>query len=185
MRSRRVLAQQRLVQRAVAERVLVLEFVSTVCAFAVLEGPERLVEWGSRGITRDVSRFLPTLAREVLRYRPDVIVVEDAAHTRKGARVQEHLVWVEQWASDNGHPWRSVGRAALRSWNAHLGPNKDTRANALAKLFPELRTLVPRPRKIWQAEAKRLSIFVAIERGLCYYDGLYDNGLKADRENQA
>jgi len=40
--------------------VLALEAVSTVCAFVVLEGTERLVEWGSRGVTDDVSRFLPS-----------------------------------------------------------------------------------------------------------------------------
>ena len=163
--------------------MLALEFASTVCAFAVLEGPERLVEWGSRGVTGDVSRFLPTLAREVLRYRPDVIVVEDAANTCKGVRVREHLVWVEQWATDHGHPWRSVAREALRAWSTHLGPNKDARANALARLFPELRTLVPKPRKIWQAEAKRLAIFVAIERGLCYYDGVCDDRARPAKEN--
>jgi len=49
-----------------SKRVLALEFVSTICAFAVLEGPERLVEWGTRGITSEVSDFLSKMEREVL-----------------------------------------------------------------------------------------------------------------------
>lgn len=162
-----------------SRRVLALEFVSTICAFAVLEGPERLVEWGSRGLTGEVSDFLPKLAREVLRYRPDVIVIEDAGLSRKGARVINHLAWVEQWADDHRHQWSSVRREALGEWSAHLGANKETRAEALAQLFPELEALVPPPRKIWQAEAKRLSIFVAIERGLCYYQTERDQKKRA------
>lgn len=152
------------------KRVLALELRSTACAFAVLEGPERLVEWGSRGITADVSRFLPKLAREVERYRPDVLVIEDAALTRKGERVKAHLVWAEQWAEDHELPWTAIARDDLLSWASHLGTNKETRARGIAELFPELATLVPPPRKVWETEAGRLSVFVAIERALCFYD---------------
>jgi len=160
--------------------VLALEFVSTICAFAVLEGPERLVEWGTRGITSEVSDFLSKLEREVLRYRPDVIVVEDAGLSRKGKRVQDHLAWVEQWAADHDHQWQSVARPELQDWGAHLGTNKELRASALSELFPELQSLVPPPRKIWQAEAKRLSVFVAIERALCFYE----SGSKRDSKKR-
>lgn len=153
-----------------ARRVLALEVVSTVCAFVVLEGTERLVEWGSRGVTDDVSRFLPKLDREVMRYRPDVLVVEDAGHSKKGERVRTHLAWVEQWADDHELLWSAIARTDLKTWSEHLGPTKEARAGALATLFPELKPLVPPPRKVWEAEAKRLSVFVALQRALCYYE---------------
>lgn len=150
--------------------MLALEVSSTLFGFAVLEGPERLVEWGTRGISSDVSRFVPKLAREVERYRPDRLVIEDAAGSKKGDRVREHLSWAEQWASDQGLRRVSISRSELYDWQAHLGPTKQARAVSLARLFPELKALVPPPRKLWQAEAKRLSFFVALSRGLCYYE---------------
>ena len=153
-----------------SRRVLALELTSTTAGFVVLEGPERLVIWGSKGIDDDVSRFLPKLSREVLRYRPDVIVGEDPALSRKGSRVREHLVWCEQWSADHETPFISVSAGELRSWSEHLGPTKERRAIALARLFPEIRPLVPPPRKLWQAEAKRVNVFVALSRALYYYE---------------
>lgn len=151
-------------------RVLALELTSKVFSFVVLEGPERLIVWGSRGITADVSRYLPKLAREVERYRPDVLVLEDAGDSRKGQRVKAHLAWSEQWASDEGLAWRAIPRSVLEEWAAHLGADKQARAAMLARLFPELSELVPPPRKPWQAQFDRLNLFVALSRGLCYYD---------------
>lgn len=150
--------------------MLALELSSTLFGYAVLEGPERLVEWGSRGITSDVSGFLPKLEREVLHYRPDVVVIEDASLSRKGARVQGHLAWVEQWATDHELEWASIPSADLKSYSEHLGGTKQARAAMLARLFPELKRLVPPPRKVWEAESKRLTVFVALARGLYYYE---------------
>ena len=150
--------------------MLALEFSSTLFGFSVLEGPERLVEWGTRGITSDVSGFLPKLAREVERYRPDLLVIEDAAGSHKGARVREHLAWAEQWAADHELRWRSVSQVLLSEWQAHLGATKQERATTLARPFPELKSLVPPPRKVWQAESKRLVVFVALARGLYHYE---------------
>lgn len=150
--------------------MLALEVSSTQLGFVVLEGPERLIEWGRRGITADVSQFLPKLSREASRYRPDILVIEDAAGSKKGERVQEHLAWAEQWASDNELKRSSIPRAELYPWQAHLGTTKQGRAVALSRLFPELKGLVPPPRKLWQAEAKRLSVFVALARGLYHYE---------------
>ena len=159
-------------------RVFALEIVSTQFAFVVLEGPERLVEWGGHGITSDESLFLTRLAREVERYRPDVLVIEDAALTRKGQRVRTHLVWAEQWASDHGYGWSSVSRERLAAYQASYGATKQERARALSEIFPELAPLVPRPRKVWEAEPKRLSTFVALLRGLYWY--YEDSGVNRD-----
>jgi len=106
----------------------------------------------------------------VTRYRPDVLVIEDAGLSKKGERVRTHLAWAEQWADDQELPWTAIARDDLRTWAEHFGPTKEARASALAALFPELRPLVPPPRKVWEAEAKRLSVFVALQRALCYYE---------------
>lgn len=151
-------------------RVLALELTSKLCAFTVLEGPERLVVWGTRGLSADVSAFLPKLEREVLRYRPDVLVLEEVAGSRKGQRVREHLAWIEQWATDQDLTWSAIPKPEFDTWAEHLGETKEAKAGMIARLFPELHELVPPPRKTWQAQAERLNLFVALARGLCYYE---------------
>lgn len=153
------------------ERVLALELCNGECAFAVLENTERLIEWGSRGLGSDVSAFLDRLSKLVERYRPDVLVVEDAGGSRKGERVRECLVWAEQWAVDHDLRVRPVEREAFLRYLQRISVGtKYEVAQSLTALFPELSSLLPKKRRAWESESKRLSLFVAIARGLWYYE---------------
>ena len=153
-------------------RVLALEVVSTSFAFAVLEGPERLVEWGSRDVSSDTSRFISKLEREAERYRPDVLVIEDPGLSRKGERTRSHLAWAEEWGSEHGLNVAAISTEAFREYCLALAPTKQERAEHLSELFAELEPFVPAPRKVWEAESKRLTTFVAVLRGLYWYDEL-------------
>src|SRR5690606_21024759 len=83
-------------------RVLSVEVTGKGFSFAVLESTERLIDWGGREVRGDVSVFLEKLGRLIDRYRPDVIVLEEPAGSRKGARARERIVWAEQYAADEG-----------------------------------------------------------------------------------
>ena len=111
---------------------------------------------------------------QVERYRPDILILEDAAGSRKGDRVQTHLSWSEQWATDQDLNWRSISRETLHDYSAHLGSDKQERATMLTRLFPELQAVLPPPRKVWQSQDARLNIFVALSRGLCHYELVRD-----------
>lgn len=151
-------------------RVLALEVTSTVLSYAVLEGEELLIEWGGHAISGGVSAFLPRLRREVERYRPDVLVIEDAALSRKGKRVRDRLAWAEEWATEAGVECRAIPTEAFRAYVRTYGPTKSDLASAVARLFPELGARVPRRSRIWESEPKRLGVFVAIARALWYFE---------------
>jgi Holliday junction resolvasome RuvABC endonuclease subunit len=60
------------------KRVLALDPTHPGCGFAVLEGPDRLIDWGVTGTTCRSDRVLLARIDQVIEdYSPDVVVVED------------------------------------------------------------------------------------------------------------
>ncbi|MEO1631846.1 MAG: hypothetical protein AAFU38_13800, partial [Bacteroidota bacterium] len=150
--------------------VLAFEVTSNVAAFAVVENTEKLVDWGGCSLGKDVSAFLVTVERLVSRYRPDVIVVEEPAGSRKGARARDRLAWIEQWAVDHDRRVRPVEREAYLHFLEREGRTKYEVATRLGRLFPDLGKDLPPPRKTWQREPINLTYFVAVARALWYFD---------------
>ena len=138
-------------------RVLSIEVTHRGFAFVVLEGSERLIDWGARDIEGDTSDFLSALGGVIDRYRPDVLVLEEPAHSRKRQEARSWLAWSEQLAFDRG--LRSVPLPPLAR-------SKDEVAEEMARLFPELEPHLPKPRKRWNGEARGIAKFVALERAL-------------------
>lgn len=157
-------------RRRTVERVLAFEVTSSVAAYAVMENTESLIEWGGRSLGKDVSAFLPTVERLVKRYRPDVIVVEEPAGSRKGKRVKDRLAWIEQWSVDHDLRVRPVERESYLHFLEGEGRTKHEVASRITKLFPQLAVHLPPPRKNWETESRRLTTFVAVARALWYYD---------------
>lgn len=148
-------------------RVLSIEVIQRGFSFAVLEGPERLVEWGNRTVKGDTSVFLAKLSPVIDRYRPDVLALEEPALSWKGDLVKERLSWAEQFAVDRDQRVVALPRA--------MG-SKDTRAAEVARLFPELSSYLPKPRRRWHGEARAIPVFVAVERGVEAISRLADSG---------
>ena len=138
-------------------RVLSIEVTHRGFAFVVLEGPERLIDWNARDIEGNTSSFLFALDGVIDRYRPDVLVLEEPAGSRKRKEAKRWLAWSEQLADE-----RSLRSLALPA----LGRSKDQIAEELASLFPELAPRLPKPRKPWNGEVRGIAKFVALERGL-------------------
>lgn len=118
-------------------RALAIDPGSKGFAFVVLEGSERLIDWG--GVTvagSDVSRFLERLGRLVDRYRPDILILEEPAGSRRGKRAREWLVWAEDLASERDLEAVAVTRPQVAEC---MGlSTRHEQAAALTKLFPEL-----------------------------------------------
>ena len=81
-------------------RILAIELTSKGFAFAVLEGPDRLSDWGGRQVDGDVSIFLVRLGHLFDRYQPNLLVLEEPAGSRRGHRGREWLAWAEELASE-------------------------------------------------------------------------------------
>ncbi len=146
-------------------RVLAIELTPRGFAFAILEGSERLVDWGGRRVSGDTSIFLTKLEALVGRYRPDALVVEEPAGSGRDRRGREWLAWAEEYAADHSLRRYAVTRLTLQSHFTASGQTKHAIAQAVARLFPEIAGRLPAPRRPWQSEPPGLGIFIATARG--------------------
>ena len=145
--------------------------------FAVLEGPNRLIDWGVKETKTDKNRMTLKLATDLIeRYQPSVIVVEDYAGkgSRRCRRIERLINDITMLASKRQIKVRSFSRAKVKQTFSESGAiNKYEIASAIAKRFPELAPRLPRFRKLWMSEDYRMSIFDAVAFGLTFLLILY------------
>ena len=131
--------------------------------FAVLEGPNRLIDWGVKETKTDKNKKTLKLVEDLIdRYQPSVIVVEDyeGKGSRRCHRIQALINDISRLASKQKIKVRSFSRAKVKQTFSQSGAvNKYENAVAIAKCFPELAARMPRFRKPWMSEDYRMSIF--------------------------
>lgn len=147
-------------------RLIGIEATSKGFCFAVLEDTERLIDWGGREVKPSTGEFIDKFGALIDRYRPDIVVIEDPAGSRKSRHVKEWLVWAEEYAHQRRVLPIAVFRDDFHVFTSRYGSRKHHLAVALARFFPELETRVPPPRQPWESEKWRTSIFVALGRAL-------------------
>jgi Holliday junction resolvasome RuvABC endonuclease subunit len=151
-------------------RVLAIDPSTRGFGFGVLEGPERLVDWGVRETKTDKKRrSLKLIAELIEQYQPSVIVVEDyeAKGSRRCQRVGELIDDISKLASKRRIRVRSFSRAKVKQAFSESGAStKYEMALDIVKRFPELAPRLPRFRKPWMSEDYRMSIFDAVALGL-------------------
>lgn len=133
--------------------------------YALSDGPLSLVDWGLAHAKGDKNAECLRKAEKLLtRYRPDSLVLEefDTKASRRHPRIRKLCRSLVSLAAMHNVPTRIVSREkAARS----LGlPEKATRyevAKRLAQLFPELRHLLPPPRRAWENENPVLPLFAS------------------------
>lgn len=148
-------------------RVLALELTARGFAFAVLEGSERFVDWGGREVRADtgVSVFLAKIRSLVNRYRPDALIVEEPAGSRRDRRSREWLAWAEQFASEHALGHYAVTNADVQRQFSVAGRSRYAIALGVARLFPELGRHLPERRGWWHTEPLVIGRFIAAARG--------------------
>jgi hypothetical protein len=167
-------------------RVLALDPSPEGFGFAVLEGPERMIDWGVKSIPPDVSdknAACVKLATELIeRYRPLVLAVEDASapSSRRQPRVKELLELMRQLAGE-----KRLRVANLSPMRVHRAfrPRKDVIAAALAGRFPELAPQLPRPRKCGDSEHSAMPVFDAAALGSTFF--YFRNRIRLHEERKA
>jgi hypothetical protein len=147
-------------------RLLAIDPTPQGFAYAVLEGPDFLVDWGivhfSGGIALAKERF-DTL---VLRYLPDGLVVEDYSNTRRGRPAKAVIRRLEARSKLHDIPVSLISREEVKAYFRPTGFKKHEIAEEIAKRFPELRSRIPKRRRLWESEAERMSIFDAVSFAL-------------------
>lgn len=161
--------------RTTIERSLAIDPTHRGFGFAVLEGPDRLIDWGLCYVTGDTTPgSLRRLADLLRRYRPDTLVLEDcAARTcRRGPRVRNLLGRMAAIAAGSRIRVHRVSSDAVRrAFSTNSAAAKHDVATRVAARFPELLSKLPKPRKPWQAEDERMAIFGAAGMGTTWFDG--------------
>jgi hypothetical protein len=148
-------------------RVLAIDPTPAGIAYAVLEGPERLVDWGvSHTSASSKHSYIERLRGLIEDYRPDLLVAETygTRHGRRSTRVNAVLHRVEAFAAGECLPFRAVSRIEVRA--VFNGGSKYEIAKGLARFFPELEPRLPRKRKPWMSEDECMNVFDALSFGL-------------------
>src|SRR5215472_16589974 len=94
-------------------RVLAIDPSTRGFGFAVLEGPERLIDWGVKETKTDKKkRSLKLIAELMKRYQPKVFVLEDFEEkgSRRCRRVGELINDISKVALERGIRVKSISR---------------------------------------------------------------------------
>jgi hypothetical protein len=141
--------------------------------FAVLEGSDRLIDWGIKSVSPGGNKTAQCLSRIRLMielYQPDVIVLEDCdvASSRRCPRVRRLIERIRQLAREAGVKARLVSRAQVRKAFAPAA-TKQQIAAAIAQRLPELASILPPPRTAARnTEDARMNVFDAVALGLTF-----------------
>ena len=88
--------------------------------------------------------------------------------SRRDARVRLLLRQISRWAIKHGIKVRSYSRGQIRkAFAPHR--TKERIAAAVAFQYPELLPHLPRPRKLWDAEALAMSVFDAASLAMTFF----------------
>jgi hypothetical protein len=151
-------------------RVLAIDPVTRGFGFAVLEGSDRLIDWGVKETKTDKSRRSLKLISDLIdQYEPHVLVLEDYAgkDSRRCGRVQRLIDAISKLASSKKVRVKRISRGDVKAYfKQYRAVTKYEIAVSIAKRFPELAPRLPRFRKPWMSEDYRMSIFDAVALGL-------------------
>jgi RNase H-fold protein (predicted Holliday junction resolvase) len=156
-------------------RILAVSLSSRGFGYAVMEGEDRLVDYGKKIIAADKNaRSLAHIETMIARNQPDVLVLHNvhAAGTHRNPRIKRlHRSAV---VLAKRHKLRVVTISGMELRSTLLGNEAGTKqemAEALARKFPEeLAARLPPKRKTWASEDARMDTFDAV--GLAVVFGL-------------
>jgi hypothetical protein len=143
--------------------ILAIDPTSRGFAFAVLEAPNFLVDWGERIVPAKTGGLLPRVDELLSRYEPDLLVIEDLAvpGARRRKRASKKIRSIELLALKRGLAAKRISRLGVIDAFA-AGKSKYDVALRLAEVFPALAERLPRKRKVWTTEDARMNIFDAL-----------------------
>jgi len=145
------------------DTILAIDPTSRGFAFAVLEAPAFLVDWGEGIVSQKTDGLLRKVNELLLRYEPALLAIEDVVvpHTRRRKRASKEIRSIELLALKRGLEVERISRLAIIGAFAPA-KSKFEVALRLAEIFPALGERLPRKRKAWTTEDPRMNIFDAL-----------------------
>jgi hypothetical protein len=150
-------------QREMTDTIFAIDPTSRGFAFAVLEAPAFLVDWGERIIPAKTGGLLRKVDELLSHYQPTLLVVEDLAvpGAQRRKRASKEIRSIELLALQRGLSAERISRLEVIDTFAP-GKSKFEVALRLADIFPTLAERLPRKRKAWTTEDARMNVFDAL-----------------------
>jgi hypothetical protein len=150
-------------------RTLAIDPTTSGFGFVVLEGSTRLVDWGLGCLkTPDDALYQKRIEKLLDRMRPQLLVLEDMRDSRRGDRA---IRWAEiaiRSAKTRGIKVERISRAEVSRHFASSGKTRWKVAALISRRFPELVPSLPKKRRIWESEDRRMAIFAAASFALTF-----------------
>lgn len=141
--------------------------------FVVLEGETRLLDWGTRHVSRPKhDGSIEKVDALIDRYDPSALILEDHAGdgSRRCLRVQTLIDALHKLGQARDLSVFSYSRGEIRlAFSAHEATTKEEIAAVLVARFPELAPRMPPKRKVWMSEDHRMAIFDAASLALTHF----------------
>jgi hypothetical protein len=163
---------------SVPSRVIALEIRASRFGFAVLEGSDRLLDWGVRFFGEQMGEIESTVSDRIstlLRfYNPIAIVVREREYSSaaQSKRIRRIIAVIKLAAKRSSARLHVVTAAHVRDRLALDGRiTKYDIAKNLAERFEELSFKLPNRRKAYQSEAPAMLVFDALAIGIAFLGG--------------
>ena len=156
------------------ELVLAIFPTSKDFAYAYFEAPLSPIDWGVKRIRgRDKNaQSLAIVERLCNALRPDTIVIEDCvlSRTRRHPRIRRLYSLIATFAHTENIDLACYARAAVRkTFNEDGTIRRHEMAQVIASNIPAFAHSLPRQRKLWKAEDRRLALFDAAALALTHF----------------
>jgi hypothetical protein len=150
-------------------RTLAIDPTTSGFGFVVLEGSERLVDWGLGRLEKpEDSLFQKRIEKLFDRTAPQILVLENMEDSRRGERAIAWARLAERYAAKRGIRVEKVSRAEVSEHFASSGKTRWEVGLAISRFFPELAPSLPKKRRIWESEDRRMTIFTAASFALTF-----------------
>ena len=152
--------------------VLALHASSRGFGYVVFAGPFAPHDWGTVGASGDKNSVcLRQLEKLLDRFSPETLILEEARsvanRSDRIARLYKAITALCLGRSIDVAVYRF---GDIKACFASIGArNRQEIAEAVARQLPALDHRVPKPRKPWQSEARRMPLFCAAALGLTHY----------------
>jgi len=156
---------------SLGNRTLSLDVRSKTLAYAVFEGSTQLLDFSVSGST--YSGFQARRVEKLVRkFQPEVIVLRrlPAGSSRDTPAARAAIKSIRSKARALAVPVAFVEKHLIgETFRRHGKPTKYNIALLLATCFPALAWYVPRKRKPWMPEDRRMQYFDAAAAGMAYF----------------
>ena len=141
--------------------------------FAVYERIKAPLDWGVKRVHGDKNTASVEKAAELIdQYQPDHLIVEDVDGSRRCRRIRRLVTALTALARRKGIAIVRVSREEVaRVFRRYGVTRKHDIAAHIARSTPALRPRLPSPRKPWQSQDYRITIFDAAAMAWVWFSG--------------